>query len=500
MDENKRIEELRTKPEGQTFDRKSAKIDAKSLAVILVAMANADGGDIAIGIEDNGDVTGIDGTEQHINELLRAPFDFCVPSVEVDVEQLDCTGKDGQLNHILLMHVHQSMKLHANQADEAFYRIGDKSKKLSFEQRMQLLYAKGGRFYEDEPVYNATIDDIDLAKVDDYIKVLNYGKDAATYLRENKEFVTNRDGVEKVSGAAILLFGKKPQQFFPRSYVRFIRYEGTEAKVGTEMNVVKDVIFEGTVLEVINKAIVYVQTQIKEYTFLGSKGLFVTIPEYPEFCWQELIVNAVAHRDYSIYGTDIQIKLFDDHFTVESPGFLPGLVRTYNIRHIHFSRNPKIAAYLRDYKIVKEFGEGVDRMYREMQEAGQPEPQYVQDDFILKATLKAKALSNSVIVPNQTKCDGKIHEKTKETSKKHPRNIQETSKKHPRTVQEQILNVIRENPFVTRKELEVALGYSEGKIKYHIETLATLGVIRHEGPTKAGKWIILKQSKNQDNE
>ena len=84
MELNKTIEYLRTKPEGQTFDRKSAKIDAKSLAVILVAMANADGGDIAIGIEDNGNVTGIDGNEQHINELLRASFDFCVPSVEVN--------------------------------------------------------------------------------------------------------------------------------------------------------------------------------------------------------------------------------------------------------------------------------------------------------------------------------------------------------------------------------------------------------------------------------
>ena len=495
MDGNTRIEELRTQPEGQTFDRKSAKIDAKSLAVILVAMANADGGDIAIGIEDNGDVTGVDGMAQHVNGLLRAPFDFCVPSVETDVKQLDCTDRDGHPNHILLMHVHQSMKLHANQADEAFYRIGDKSKKLSFEQRMQLLYAKGGRYYEDEPVHNATIEDVDLAKVDDYIKVLGYGKDATTYLRENKEFVTSRDrdGVDKVSGAAILLFGKKPQQFFPRSYVRFIRYEGTEAKVGTEMNVVKDVIFEGTVLEVINKAISYVQTQIKEYTFLGPKGLFVTIPEYPEFCWQELIVNAVAHRDYSIYGTDIQVKLFDDHFTVESPGFLPGLVRTYNIRHIHFSRNPKIASYLRDYKIVKEFGEGVDRMYREMKEAGQPEPKYVQDDFILKATLKAKTLPNADIVPNQTK-DGKTHEKAKEKPTKLPGNIQETSKKHPRNIQEQILNVIKENPFVTRKELEAILGYTEGKIKYHIEALATLGIIRHEGPTKAGKWIIVKQS------
>ncbi len=493
--DTQRIEELRTKPEGQTFDRKSSKIDPKSLAVILVAMANADGGDVAIGIENNGDITGIDDKEQHINELLRTPFDYCVPSVNVDVERLNCIDINGQNNHILIMHVHQSMALHANQADEAFYRMGDKSKKLSFEQRLQLLYAKGGRYYEDEPVHNATIEDIDLSKVDDYIKIIGYGKDATSYLQENKDFIANRNGEEKVSGAAILLFGKNPQQFFPRSYVRFIRYNGTEAKVGTKMNVVKDVIFQGPILEIINKAIEFVKTQIKEYTFLGSKGIFVTIPEYPEFCWQELIVNAVTHRDYSIYGTDIQIKLFDNHFTVESPGFLPGLVRTYNIRHIHFSRNPKIAAYLRDYKIVKEFGEGVDRMYREMEDAGQPAPTYIQNDFILKATLKAKALPNNETTTTQDKKqkEGKtVKEKSnvQETSKKHPRNIQETSKKRPRNIQESILNEIRKNPHITRKELEATLNYTEGQIKYHVEVLTKAGIIKHEGATKAGKWII----------
>lgn len=466
----KKIEELQVKPEGQTFDRKSAKIDAKSLAVILVAMANADGGDIAVGIEDDGKVTGIDGMEQHINELLRAPFDFCVPSIDVEIERLACIDVDGRSNHILLMHVHQSMKLHANQADDAFYRVGDKSKKLSFEQRMQLLYAKGGRYYEDEPVYNATIEDIDLAKVNDYIKVLGYSKDAITFLRENKEFVTNRDGVEKVSGAAILLFGKNTQQFFPRSYVRFIRYQGTEAKVGTEMNVVKDVIFEGTVLEIINKVIAYVQTQIKEYTFLGSKGLFVTIPEYPKYCWQELIVNAVAHRDYSIYGTDIQVKLFDDHFTVESPGFLPGLVRTYNIRHIHFSRNPKIAAYLRDYKIVKEFGEGVDRMYREMQEAGQPEPKYIQADFILKATLRAKTVVEDN-VPHSV-----------------PHNVL-----HQPSLEEVILAAIKNNDKVTRKEIAASQHISVKTVQRQLEKMRDK--VKYEGSGDRGHWVILSNDK-----
>ena len=68
-----------------------------------------------------------------------------------------------------------------------------------------------------------------------------------------------------------------------------------------------------------------------------------------------------------------------------------GLVRPNNIREMHFSRNPKIAAYMHDYKLVKEFGEGVDRMFKEMAEAGQPEPEYKQQDFMVYATIRERA-------------------------------------------------------------------------------------------------------------
>lgn len=71
----------------------------------------------------------------------------------------------------------------------------------------------------------------------------------------------------------------------------------------------------------------------------------MTEEESSIFVRQEILVNAVAHRDYSIRGTNIQIKMFDDGIVVESPGKLPGLVKTNNIRHIHFSRNPKIAEF-----------------------------------------------------------------------------------------------------------------------------------------------------------
>lgn len=79
--------------------------------------------------------------------------------------------------------------------------------------------------------------------------------------------------------------------------------------------------------------------------------------------------------------------MFDDKLVVESPGRLPGLVKTGNIRHTHFSRNPKIAEFLKDYKYVKEYGEGVNRMFDEMATAGLPEPEYYKNDFMLMVIL-----------------------------------------------------------------------------------------------------------------
>lgn len=74
---------------------------------------------------------------------------------------------------------------------------------------------------------------------------------------------------------------------------------------------------------------------------------------------------------------------------VESPGILPGMVRIDNIRQMHFSRNPKIVEFMREYKLVQRFGEGVDRMLREMAEAGNPAPEYKQVEFMVKVELNS---------------------------------------------------------------------------------------------------------------
>ena len=493
------IQEIQTRKEDQTFDCKSIQIEPKALAVPIVAMANADGGVLAIGVSDK--TRSLEGVDQHmekLNELLRVPFDFCNPSIPVTCSYLPCKDKDGKENHILLMEIPASMYLHTNQADEAFMRVGDKSRKLSFDERVQLMYDKGERFYEDTAVYGATIDDIDMDAVAEYTRLVGYSKTPLKYLRENNGFVTtNKQGEEDVSTACILLFGKNPQKFFPRARTRFIRYEGVDEKVGAEMNVIKDVTFEGTILNQVKKTIDFIETQVREHTFLGQHGQFVTRRDYPEFVIQEMTVNSVCHRAYSIKGTEIQIKMFDDRLVFESPGKLPGMVKPTNIRNTHFSRNPKIAAFLKAYHYVKEYGEGVDRIYRELEANGTSALSFRTDDFILKisvpkvsekVTVKTKKVSEKVTVN-----DGDVTQKVTVTRQVLLEKLIERASKNGDKLTKNriaILGLMIDNPYISKIELAKVVGISANSIMRNIDYMRGK-YLRRVGPDKGGFWEII---------
>lgn len=475
------VEELRIKKEDQTYDRKSARKDPKGLSNHIVAFANADGGVLVIGIEDNGEITGIDDYTENINEILRVPFDFCKPSVLVEPETIECVDKNGKSNHLLAIKIPQSPELHANQQDDVYYRMGDKSQKLSFDDRLRLMYSKGSRYYEDEPVADSSIEDIDMDFVAIYCKKIGYTKSPEEYIRQNKSFIAIKSGRQEMSGAAILLFGKNPQQYFQRARIRFIRYDGIQAKVGAEMNVVKDKIFTGRILDMVEKTLSFVRDQIKEHTYLGKEGRFVTTPEFPDFVWKEIIINAVTHRDYSIKGTDIQIKMFDDRIVVESPGNLPGIVRLSNIRQVHFSRNPKIAAFLHEYDYVQEFGEGVDRMYREMEKAGLPAPEYNNIAFMLNVTIRNKIN----VVDN-------VAESVVDNVADHVIDNASNTTKLSFTEQA-ILKHLQISPELSAKELAGLLHKTSRTIQRNINSLKEKGFLQREGSDRSGRWIILKR-------
>ena len=444
------IQEIQTRKEDRTFDCKSIQIDPKALAIPIVV--------------------------------------FAVP----------CTDKNENENRILLMHIPASSSLHTNQADEAFMRVGDKSRKLTFDERLQLMYDKGERSFEDTAVYGATIEDIDMDAVARYVSLLGYSKSPLTYLRENNHFVTtNKSGEEVVSVACMLLFGKNPQLFFPRARTRFIRYKGVDEKVGTEMNVIKDVTFEGTILHQIEKTVEYLETQVAEHTFLGQAGKFITRRDYPKFVIQEMVVNACCHRAYNIRGTEIQIKMFDNRIVFESPGKLPGMVRPSNIRHTHFSRNPKIAAFLKAYNYVKEYGEGVDRMCRELEVNGTIAPVFHTDDFILKVTVTKVT---EKLPENKDTLPEKLPENNDTLPKKLPENcpiidriIRKANSNGEKLKENKIaiLRLIVEDPYISKTDIANTLGISYTAVGSNIKAMRDK-YLRRVGPDNGGFWEIIE--------
>ena len=323
------IEQICTITESPLFDRKSARIDAKTLAIHLIAFANADGGVIAVGVEDDGTITGIDAYQEHINELLRVPFDYCKPSVQIETELLACTNKDGKPDHILLIEVLQSNELHANQADDVFFRVGDKSKKLNFDERLHLMYAKGTRYFEDTPVPDAAMEDIDLDFVREYTQKLGYRKSPEEYLRENKEFISTKGGKEEVSTAAMLLFGKYTQRWLPVMTAKCISFVGNHIGGKQFRDKVNDADMEGNLLHQFETIMAFFTRNLKnvqvekEFNSLGRL-------EIPYSSLVEFVVNALVHRSLN-WNAPIRIFIFDNRVEIHSPGILPNGLQVEDI-------------------------------------------------------------------------------------------------------------------------------------------------------------------------
>lgn len=261
---------------------------------------------------------------------------------------------------------------------------------MNHEQRLKLGYDKGEKSFEDQIVENCMLDDLDERMIRQYNEAVNYeGEDLTKPLYARGFIRSTPEGKEEITAAAVLLFAKYPGIFFPNSRIRFIRYEGSSEEVGTSMNIVKQKTIEGPLPLILEKVKKFVTSQLRDFTSLNPlTGKFDTVPEYPEFAWLEGIVNAVTHRAYYVSGDDIKIKMFDDRLEIISPGRFPYIVNRDNIKEVRYSRNSRIARALTDFLWVRELGEGVKRMYKEMAEFFLDAPEYKETESTVTLTLK----------------------------------------------------------------------------------------------------------------
>ena len=386
--------------ENKYFDRKSAKIKPSDLAQHISAFANADGGTLVIGIDDK--TLALEGintySEDKINEFINAPKQCCKPMPGFKEEFLDITNAKGKPDRLLLLHIFESPdQLIRTTSDQTYLRIGDKSREMRGDDLRNLEYSKNTRHYEDEIHPDAKLTDLDPELIEQYKDRIEATGIPTEQVMSSRGFLKEVDGKQKLTNAAVLLFAKNIFQFYPNCRVRFVRYDGNYAGVGTSINIIKDYTIEEPLLKIIDKTKEFIGMQLREFTALNVKtGRFDTVPEYPEFAWQEGIVNAVTHREYAMSGSYILVSMYDDRLEIESPGKLPSIVTVENIRNTRFSRNPRISRVLTELGWVKELNEGVKRIYSDMSQFFLDPPEYSEPGYEVKLILKNNIVMRTI--------------------------------------------------------------------------------------------------------
>ncbi len=462
------LEYMQTEHENKYFDRKSAKIKPSDLAPLISAFANAEGGTIAIGISDK--TLEIEGIHQYgmdkVNEFIAIPKNGCKPMPQYNEEFLNVINSKGEEDQLLLLHIQPCVdQIVRTINDSTYLRIGDETKELKGDDLRNLEYAKSTRHFEDEINRDALIEDLDEELISEYKEKLDASHLPTEQVLKARAFIKSQDGNNYLTNAAVLLFAKNISQFYPNCRVRFVRYDGNSAQVGTRMNIIKDKSIECNILKLIDETRVFISSQLREFTALDPlTGKFKTVPEYPEFSWLEGIVNAVTHREYGMSGRYILVTMFDDRLEIKSPGKLPNIVTVDNIKDTRYARNPRISRVLTDFGWVRELNEGVKRIYSDMADFFLDEPEYSEPEYSVKLILK-----NNIVMRN-------IRQESRLERIITPEIWQQLDE-----LEKSILTYLASRKTVTRAELCTFTSKAPNTISARLNHLIRLNIIKRNG-------------------
>ncbi len=376
--------------EDQWFERKSFRIEPRALAEAMVGFANADGGTVVVGLH-KGTVDGTDGSTEHRNELMQAHIQYCQPPVPARANLIACQRDDGSSDHLLVIEVRPGDTVYANTRDEVFLRVGDENRRLTYAQRQELLYDRGHGSYEGRLIEAASLEEMDDDLLQDYAKAVRH-PDALRLLQARGLTV---DGQLTVAG--LLLFSQSPQRFLPESFIRVLRYRGTERGTGSRQQLLRDETIEGPIARQLIDAREVIKDDQPRRRALTSRGTFDNVPLVPQDAWLEGLVNAAVHRSYSLAGDHIRVEIFANRIEITSPGRFPGFVDSTNpLEAPRYARNPRIARVCADQNFGQELGEGIRRMFDEMRLAGLADPLYEETQASVRLTLLAEPVDRAL--------------------------------------------------------------------------------------------------------
>lgn len=341
---------------------------AEAIATTLTALANAQGGTLLIGMDEQGVPAGVSQPADVIDRVMQASLmiepRLVIPmpaTLHVDAFTLVAVQVPPGMPHV---YAHDGRYWARHNAGNIV---------LNPRELRRLTYERGDVSFELEPVYAATLDDFDWDKVRSYMQSLQMADTPAETVLLRRGCIVRHAGQLLPTYAGILLFGRLPQQFVRGAEITAVRFAG-QAMGDTFKR--EDI--GGTLPDQLQRAHAFLIDHLRKGVNLGRTMARTEQFEYPMEAARELVVNAIAHRDYSIDGDGVRLFIFRDRMEVTSPGRLPGPVTVSNIKEERFSRNPVIVQVLSDMGFIERLGYGVDRVMHLMREQALREPDFTE--------------------------------------------------------------------------------------------------------------------------
>lgn len=344
-----------------------------SLAVDeLVAFANAKGGTVYMGIEDDGTVTGC--TRYDTQKIMESIYDRTRPALFTDIEVIQYKGKD-----VLAIKVERDGTTYAVSDGRCLKRLGRNSKPYYPDEMSNKYTSIQNPDFSGQILADSTVEDINVLEIYNLKEKLKMRDPKSTLpLLDDMSFlrdlgmIKEDGGIDKLTIAGLLFIGKESaiNRLLPQAEVIYLHYSPNNMEEYDSRLDLKQ-----PIISVIDRLTEKIQNTNKIINI--QVGLFrLEVEDFSEKVFQEALLNALSHRDYLNMGA-VYVKHYSDRIVIENPGTFPEGVSEKNIiTHPSTPRNKLIAETLQRLKYVQRTGQGVDIIFREMISSGKPYPQY----------------------------------------------------------------------------------------------------------------------------
>lgn len=435
--------------------------NADALAAEMAAFANSEGGVILLGVADDGSAPGLSLADvARLNQLISNAASQHVRSpLTVRTENLEL--ENGRI--VIVLTVPKGIdKPYFDRNGVIWLKSGADKRRVNSKEELRRLFQNADQFHADELPTKAGIDKLDKLRFRDFLRDVYQqpwpeSADELLTLLQNMNLATD-EGLLNLAG--VLLFAERPEWIKPQFIIKAIRYPGN-AIHSTEYLDTED--FDGPLTKAFEGALAFVMRNLRKVQAgqgVNSQG----VPEILPVVFEELLVNALMHRDYLV-SAPIRLFVFDNRIEIISPGHLPNNLTVAKILSGNSNiRNPILVSYIAKGLLpYRGLGSGIKRAL-----ASWPHIEFTddRDACLFTVTVRRKELEGSVI----------IHGGSEEGSEKSS---------------EKILSLLKSEPELTAKLIAARLDISARAVEKHIAKLREEGRIRRIGPAKGGHWEVV---------